>query len=606
MKTNQTAVKSHFDWRSFFALLRVIFRGEKKSELFTGGLLQQKTVANKNESKLIALGKKFGRYILIAFAALAMILVFISIGTSIGSTQSPVSIFYISVASLLLISLLFSFFTCINILYYSKDTYFYLKFPISTTTLVAAKFTHYLGTSILGDLSFLLISFSALFVQNAPVATYILMFFGFLAAIVTVNALSAIVIVVLMRFSTFAADKDKFSRFANAFVVVFVMVAGVGFQVFFSGAQADGLLNTLSVFTFNSILASPLGWISILFAPPVLVAEMIFSGQVLLVLAGIALSALFAVLYLFLLSLSAKAFYLPGVQSMQAGGGKKSSKIYAQQELKQVSSARNPVKAFFSVDLARCLRTPSLFSQTVLSRLLQPLYMLALFLVLGYLNLSRYGLDIGGAYAWLVEHARQVSFTSDIFLFLLMAVMGVSFVFVGFLALFSVQAIARDGRDFYYIKALPVDWKSYLFAKLLSELLIAGSVGFLIVLIVLLVFQLPVLISISLLATLFCLSFIQLSFAIAVGTIKPKLTWDSETELFRGADKIILVYASMFMSAATLILPLLTLAFFGITWRFPIALTLSTFAACVALEFAAAYFLLFKFGSKRLSRIQKQ
>ena len=545
------AAAQDFSWKQFRVMLRVIRKGEQHLDNTGMGIggATGKGVATK-----VGLGLRR-----VAMAVLYLILAgaFFALGIGLGAAGvTPYSAFSLSVVSLVTLTVLTGVYQAVNILYFVRDLSYYLTLPISATTIMWAKLTHFLALSVLGDLILVPVPLGCLFAQSAPALTWPLTIVAFVLCAVAVNLALVIVCVPIMRFSRLAHDKDRFSRVFGGLIVVLALAIGVGSQFALRG---DGLASLAS--GADELLSGGVPMVVMgVICPPSLFVRQALTGDALGVASGLALMVASVALYALVLSVIARRWYFEGVQSLQ-GAGAKSGRRVEGAELARATRSRGQVSANLSRDWKTMVRVPVFFNQFVLSSLLMPLYFVVIMVASGVLAFSEME-QAGVSVPMLLELVRTVTATftpgSLELAWCAVGVLGFS-ILLGFSSYTFTMGVSRDGDDFFFLRALPMDWRSYLVAKFVSPFALSTVPMLVLMLAALVVLGVPVvsgaylvLVYLGATATLGLLS-------LGLGARFPRLTWDNEAQLVKGGGATLMVFAGLVVGVVVMALPALAL-----------------------------------------------
>lgn len=587
------AKREKFSLREFRALFKVIRKGEKTEGMAASGL-------SSGFSSKRNRGGRIGMTILVGFSVVMFGALFFFMGLGFGLAGLPAQISTtLMVLTLVAMAFLIKTFYAVSVLYFSKDIGYYLTLPFSGPSVLWAKFAHYFMNSFLSDLMLAALPIGCLVGLEAPIGDYLVFIPAFICCSVATNFVFLIVIVAALRFSRLAANKDRFQQFFGAIIVVVALVIGVSSQVvmrvFFdnTATAAQMLTDQLT----NPLLMLFLG----VLCPPWLLSSWLF-GHGVLASCGALVGMIVLVAALgWLLNACSSRWYFEGVRGVQGGGAARERRALSNAELQEVARSHGQLGAQLARDWRLVLRTPTFFNQFVLSALLMPLYMLAIILVVGFLNLSEDGMS----FAEVLEHARFmvtiVASEPGMFTIGALILLGV----LGFMSAGDygmLLAVSRDGDDFFWMRGLPVDWRSYLLAKGL----VSGGLSTLPILFILLVAAVVLLPPVELalyyfgLAVLFRL--VMNVVVLGCGARFPVLDWESDEQLVKSS--VGRVYASILAGLVSAIPPILLLAG-GIVGLYPPLVGM--IAAPIVLIAAGGAALWWTFGpvATRLSRLER-
>ena len=236
------------------------------------------------------------------------------------------------------------------------------------------------------------------------------------------------------------------------------------------------------------------------------------------------------------------------MRGLAGGAGTRSTRRYDVSELAGKVRARSQLAAFVSEDMAQLMRVPYFFNQFVLSQWLMPV--IIIFAVGASVVAAGSSVSFGeireaaGLFA-LDSEAAVLPLALTVFLAL----------FSGMLSYVFAQAVGRDGRDFFYFRAMPVDLRSYVLAKFVAGELV-GRVPIAVILLAgTLVIGLPLSTILACLALyVFVLAACDLV-SLALGIRSPNLGWESEDELAHGGDAFGRMIVSLVATVVVMALP---------------------------------------------------
>ena len=548
------AAAQAFSWHQFRVMLRVIVRGEKTVDNTGMGL------GDDGAPKRRGLAGKIGsgaRKVAMALLFLLLVVMFFMLGVGLHLMGvSPYAAFSLAVVALVTMTVLTGLYQAVNVLYFVRDLSYYLTLPISTTSVMWAKLAHFLAVSVAGDLIFAPVALGCLWAEGSGIAACAVALLAYVLCAVAVDLALVIVCVPLMRFSRLAHDKDRFSRIFGGLIVVLALAIGVGSQFALRG---DGLASLASGADELLSGGAPMVVMGVI-CPPSLFVRQALTGDALGVASGLALMVASVALYAFVLSALARRWYFEGVQSLQ-GAGAKSGRRVEGAELARATRSRGQVSANLSRDWKTMVRVPVFFNQFVLSSLLMPLYFVVIMVassVLAFSEMEQAGVSV----PMLLELVRTATATftpgSLELAWCAVGVLGFS-ILLGFSSYTFTMGVSRDGDDFFFLRALPMDWRSYLVAKFVSPFALSTVPMLVLMLVALVVLGVPVvsgaylvLVYLGATATLGLLS-------LGLGARFPRLTWDNEAQLVKGGGATLMVFAGLVVGVVVMALPALAL-----------------------------------------------
>lgn len=566
-----------FDFSQFRTMLSVIRRGEEHDNVETDKLFGSSTRNMSPVAKRVLMG------VLLLVLCLAL---FLAGSMTAKSSLSMTQMFFVMVAMLVVIVVLVGFYQAVNMLYFAKDMSFYLALPIHPFTIVAAKMVYFVLSQVAINVVVLAFGVGFLAGRGAEALDFVSLVLAFIPCVITTSLVLIIVVIPVMRFSRIAADKDKFARVFGSLttIVSLAIAAAVSLN---SRSAASSMMTSMTDMVGNGVVSVVLTFVC---APTLLVSQA-FSGNVLALLGMYALAALYVVV----MGLFSKWWYFEGVCGMQGGAGKKSRKHYSEKEIEGAVKQRGQFKAFLSQDIATLIRVPAFFQQFVVSMLLEPIAIAAICLVGNVTN-------NGGIFGSLDEIVTTSSIDANTHLALLGIIL-----LVGFLSCFpsylNAFALGRDGNDFFFLRAMPVDIKQYVTAKFASGYFVARVPIFVLLLVILVVLGTPVdMVVLGVLAFALPLTAVDLAM-FGIGSRKPRLAWENEAQLFKQSDLYLQIFISVILGVFAFALPgviMVVCALFGISgYVGAVALLVVGLAECIG---AAAF--AFTFASSNMERVQ--
>lgn len=541
-----------FTWAQFRILFRTMRKGENSSDELGITGFGSGARSSRRPRRWGALPPVALRAIqALAFGGVAV--AFFFTGTALG-VLPPTALLRSTAGILLFIMLFTGVYAAVNLLYFARDNRYYLTLPVSTTAVMWAKLAGYVLSASAGSLLVLPFGLGALWAQSATPDIWVRFILAFAICAVTANLAIVALTMALMRFSRFARDKDRFSRLFGVVVMVAALCLGVGLQFV---AQSEGPATMLAGAS-AALATGPAAGVLGIVCPPTLLAGQALSADPVEALIGFAGSLVGAALWFALVSALASRWYLEGMRSFTGAGGPRSVRVFKESELAGLVASRPALAAALDRDWKTMVRTPVFFNQFALSPLLMPVYFIAIIAVIGFINLSREGVDLEAVFSIVTSVSAMLTFGSFP---LIVAAFGllVFRVFMGMGGFATTLSVSRDGEDFFFLRALPVRWRVYLASKLMTS--IHGDVlMFVLVAAALLAVRVP-LVSTVYLLVLFAAASLSLSlFSLAQGAFFPRLHWENEAQVVKGGSAFVTVYLTMILGALACALPGLVLA----------------------------------------------
>ena len=342
--------------------------------------------------------------------------------------------------------LLFGVLQAIPTLYHESNLEILLVLPIKPQVIIAGKLTQAFLPVLLFPFT---IFYPALITHGIMTGRPWLFFVQSLPFMLLITlapfAVVTILLMILMRYTKLARDKDRFQMVTS----IVVILLAVGFSLFIN-MQSSSQMPGASLFAPDG--SAPLLSGALPYLPSSWLANgmLVYADSWYSILNGLA-ALLFNLAVLALLFFLAKHLYLPGVLGMKAGG-KEARKLTRDQTMRALGP-RSAYRAILARDIKLLLRTPAFFTQTVLAVVLLPLLMIGI-MVITFIQLEKApGMDLSFL-ALLKFWGASGQWKESLWLLVLIS-SGVAAFFSGTNTM-SASAISRQGKLFAYSKLAPV------------------------------------------------------------------------------------------------------------------------------------------------------
>ena len=445
-----------------------------------------------------------------------------------------------------------------NALYYTSDISYYLVLPIDPGTIIWSRMLRFILPSFTGNFA-LMLSFAlawTIAADSGPLAIA-LMTVAVLCVTLSSEFLMTILVILLMSLSRFARDKDRFTKLFGIIEMSLTIAFGMWLQPQLANATSPQQMTLqLAVTTMGApALLVVLG----VFCPPTLLAETLFSD-----FPSCALASLIGMVALTLgmamaLWYVAAHLYLPGVRALgSAGAGLGKGTALGKGARARVPGLegllrrRGQLRANLARDWLQTVRTAYFFNKFILTQALAPLYFVCMMVLAATARLQ--GRDV----AALIGLLRTLFLGPQGLDLSILAVLGLVAT-TSFSTVTYMTAVSRDGRDFAYLRSLPMNWTAYLMGKLLPLLALAALPLLVVLLVVLAVLGLPLAMALYL-ALLFLLDATLVgTLTFGVGARFPRLSWESEEQIMEVKSAVSYIIGGTFLAIA-LIVPQVLLA----------------------------------------------
>lgn len=490
--------------------------------------------------------------ILLAFVSLIIILPFVVVsGLFVYTvTNSLVEYNYETIGLefmcilLCVFTFIFSFSVVLNELYFTGDIENLLPLPIRARQIVGAKVASIFYAESLVQL--LVIFFSVVgffFALGLPFKNFLLGILGMITLPIIPIIYCSIISLLIMSFTRLIKNKETIRKVGLGFVLVilmlFVYFLGV-LQNFDLELYIEGFVNGDQ--TFLHVMRGILPHIN-------LFIDTLVTGSVSSLLLYILVNIGFIVV---LLGLADVCYFkgVIGLSSKDTASKKSSSNI-----LKNIK-VENPTNSYLKKEVRTLFRTPSYFLNCILINFIWPIFVYII-CKLKFPDLT------------LSELKKLVTSTdNNTLIIIFMFVIGVSILLPALNSIAS-SSFSREGKNFYFMKYIPMDYSSQVSVKLLVSFIIA-FVG---VNVFSLIFYLVIGLKVSTAFIFLIISFLAILFICSLGiiidSINPKLVWDDELNALReNSNNFIVMGISIFMFIVLAGLCYLLYKSFGIALAF--------------------------------------
>ena len=469
----------------------------------------RRTKSNKTRTKIL-----FG--LLLFFTLIFIIIPFLIVSASFvyDTTIQLMDIEYESIGLqimcyiICIFTFVFSITALLNELFFSTDIEKLLPLPIKPVQLVISKFTSCFILENFMQIILILvgiISYMAALDLNIPHLLLSLIQIFTLPIIPMVY--SAIFCLLIMYLTRFIKNKEIVKKFSTIFVLILFVVL-------------IGFINSLKGFNFQVYLENFvngdhrfLNIMNYIFPQISLFTDTLTNMNVLSLIEYLAIN----VLYLGIFLLLAKHIYIDSVIDLSNKNNttnKNSTKL-----LKNIKQ-RNVILSYISKEFKILVRTPSFFINCIIINILWPVIIYALYQI-GTLNYN-------------VTSMRVLLSNSDdkIQIILLLFVVGISLLIPAMNSI-AASSFSREGKNFQFIKYIPVSYKIQWFSKYLISFIIS-FVG---IFVYTFIFYIIVKLSIVNIIKFIIISILSVSAVSLIGvyidSIQPKLFWDDENNALR-------------------------------------------------------------------------
>ena len=494
----------------------------------------------KSSSSGAAANQKQGRR---WWVPLALGIAFLSMGFSIGMMALGIYealvplgaqgvIMPLAMGATSVVIFIFGVFYTVSVMYHADDVPLLLALPLKPWQILGAKFLTLVVYEYIFEAFILLPVLVVYGIKSGAGAAYIL-YSAILFAILPVIALSmsAVLVMVVMRFTSFGKNKQAF-KFVGGIIA---LALAVGLNI--------GLQNAASRFTPEQLAALADGSSLIMtvermfpglpFASQALIGSNALPGLwnlLLFVLCSAAAAAVFLVL--------GQVLYFKGLAGVTEAAGKR--RLLSAEELDKRTAGTSATRSYIGKELKMLTRSPIAFMNCVLMNLIWPL--LALVMVFtrsgSFTQVSGAiaSLDAGDAVAVLAGAAAFVSCANAV----------------------TSTAISREGKQLYFMKYIPMPVRKQLMAKVYTGMLLS-AVGIVLLTVLAVAMGIGVLTALPALA----LSLLAVAAGSLVGMLidasRPKLDWLNEQQAIKQNVNVLLHMLAGVLIAVAVIVPVMLL-----------------------------------------------
>ena len=418
---------------------------------------------------------------------------------------------------------IFSFNVILNELYFTGDIENLLPLPLKPREIVGAKIASIFCAESLVQL--LVIFFSVIgffFALGLSFKNFLLGILGMITLPMIPIIYCSIISLLIMSFTRFIKNKETIRKVGLVFVLAVLMLF-----VYFLGAlqnfdlelYIEGFVNGDQ--TFLHVMRGIFPHIN-------LFIDILVTGSIRSLLLYILVNIGFIVVLLVL----ADVCYFKGVvglSSKDTESKKSSSNI-----LNNIK-VENPTNSYFKKEIFTLFRTSSYFLNCILINFIWPIFVYVICkLKFPYLTLSKL-------------KNLVTSTDNNTLIIIFMFVIGVSILLPALNSIAS-SSFSREGKNFYFMKYIPMDYSSQVYVKLLVSFIIA----FIGVNVFSLIFYLVIGLKVSTVFIFLIISFLAILFICSLGiiidSINPKLVWDDELNALReNSNNFIVMGISIFM-----------------------------------------------------------
>lgn len=404
-------------------------------------------------------------------------------------------------------SMIFGFNIILNTFYFSGDIEHILPLPIKPRTLISSKFMSVLISESMMEFLFLLAAFLGfLIATNFNILTTTMSIIGVFTLPVLPLVYCGIITLLIMRFTKLIKNKN------NALTLILLSI------IIIIGITAISYVNNDSITEFVSMLAAgDVGFIGIMnyiFPSTYFLVEAITNSNIGMFIIYLLINV---VAYLIFMMLADK-IYIPGVKRIS------NNAIHKKESIHKVLSnikKKNYKNTYLIKELKVLSRTPSFFSNCILSNLLWPIVIILIFLIQGQDNII----------IEFINHYKQGESLGLLVVFISVFIISAILTTANSIA---SSSISREGKHFPFMKYIPISYRTQVNIKAVISIMISFGFNFIYLLFICYYLK-ATLVEFLIFTTVSLLSCVFFTYlGIYLDTINPKLIWEDELNALRG------------------------------------------------------------------------
>lgn len=456
-------------------------------------------------------------YVILIISLLPLASMFAVITTSSYGFLKPLHMEGIILSASMSISstIIFAFgiFFIMSVFYFSSDIDNLLVLPVKPWIILMSKFTIVLIYEYFTEFIILVPVMGAFGIKSsAGLLYYIYSIIIFFTLPIIPLIIAALITILIMRFSGFTRNKDRFKTIAQMCILIFVVSINLISQKLGKGISSGEDMAKFLTSGNNSILQSSSKlFINIKYAVESLINSTTING-----ISNMILYLLIIAVFLVLFVVFSETFYIKGVIGMTQIQAKR--KILSSSEIAKQSTKRSKMLTYTIKELNILFRTPVYFMNCVVMNFIWPL-----FFIIPIISQK----DLLKNLKYTHNYLNTIISNNVTLGILVSVVFGIS-IMLSMINPIASTAISREGKNIFVNKFIPMNYKKQLLSKVLAAFIINFSGIMLIILLITIIITPPL----PLVAVVILLSVIGTVFSIFLGIFidlnYPKLNWDNE------------------------------------------------------------------------------
>lgn len=454
--------------------------------------------------------------ILLFFTILFVIIPFLIISASFiyDTTIKLVDINYESIGLKILcyimciFTFIFSFSFVLNELFFSNDIEKLLPLPLKPVELVLSKFTIcFIVESIIQVAVIISGIYGYVSALNLSFINVIISLIEILTIPLIPMIYTAIICLLIMHFTKFIRNKENVKKISVIFVIVLIVLLCL-------------FINQIKDFNFEVYLQNFvdgnhkfLNVMNIIFPHISMFTNTLTNGSIISLFEYLLINIVYIVLFILL----TKKVYFNSVIDLTSKNN--NTKESSTQILKK-SKRKNVIVSYLSKEFKVLLRTPSFLINCMIINVIWPVIVYALYQI--------------SSIDYSIDKIKELLVTGNVKTQLIIMLLAfIISVLVSSMNSIAATAFSREGKNFEFIKYIPLSYKTQWFIKYL----IGFIISFLGVNIYLMIIYIMLDLSLITILELLLLSIISISFVCLIGiyidSVQPRLYWDDENNALR-------------------------------------------------------------------------
>ncbi len=423
---------------------------------------------------------------------------------------------------------LFGIFYVVSVMYHADDIQQLLYLPLKPWQILGAKFITLVVYEYIFE-SFILVPVLVTYVIKAAAGPLFILYAAVLALTAPIIALciAAVIVMLVMRFTRFAKNKQTFNFVSG----ILAMVIAVGFNVFLQTNIQGMVENPTAVASLTPIVSNMFP--GTVFAGNALMYSDAWAGLLNLLLYLLCCAAAVAVFLLL-----GQLLYFKGVAGVTETSAKR--KEISVEELTKETAGAPVLWSYTKKEIRLLVRSPIAFMNCVLINFIWPLLLLFMMFT---------GNESMGAIKTAISGINDFS---------LIAIITGASAFVASGNAVTSSSISREGKSIYFMKYIPMSMKRQLAAKTLTGMLLS-LIGIVLLCALAVYFGAPIYAAAIALLLSIPAAIAGSVAGLLIDAARPKLDWTNEQQAIKQNMNVLLHMLVGLVFALAFILPVVLL-----------------------------------------------